>query len=173
MKNKNKFMIGFWIFAAISVILAIVLVGIIAAYTTKSESDVHITYEAGANVEATITAEWKINDQSYVKIKSEDESQDFIRFNTTDTDVEVTKSFKPLEIEKIGRDDVVMIHYNIKNDSDINSLTLIASVNPTTINNLKIEYSINNIDWETEFDEVVENTTMPDGQPAVKLMRIQ
>ena len=174
MKRKNKFAIGFWITSTMSVVLAIALVGVIAAFTGRTASGFHITYTAGANVEATITAKYKkttADDYSttgFTEIERKDSTEKFIKFDTTnDLDENVEKEFETIDEIEIEKDDYILIHYTIKNDSVTNELTLNAETKPAekdgVINNVKIEYALTNdasTTWSTTLTDVINNESI-------------
>ena len=180
MKRKNKFAIGFWITSTLSVVLAIALVGVLAAFTATSSSGFRITYTAGANVEATITAEYSKytkngNDYSttgVTTINRKGSSEAFIKFDSdTDLDENVTKEFETINNITIEKDDYILIHYTITNDSDENELTLSAETkeavdadgNAIDFDNVKIEYALTNdasTTWSTTLTDVINNESI-------------
>ena len=128
MKRKNKFAIGFWIMSSISVALVITLVGVLAAFTATSSSGFRITYTAGANVEATITAKYSKYTKNGTKYDvtttrltysdgNSDEPLEEMTFNTNDADELTEKTFSKPDDINIEKDDFIVIHYTIKNNS--------------------------------------------------------
>jgi len=82
-------------------------------------------------------------------------------------DENVEKEFETIDEIEIEKDDYILIHYTIKNDSGTNALTLNAETKPAeengVINNVKIEYALTNdasTTWSTTLTDVINNESI-------------
>ena len=165
MKKKNKYKIGFWIIAALSVILAMVVVAVLAAYVTKSSSGISISYKADANVDAKITVEYKKATAEleeaipFTMVKSTT-GENCIEFDTGDQQTSVTKEFETIT-QDIREDEFVLIHYNVKNRSTVNSLTMKMELVNRDVENMNVKYCLTNSanaeDWLNSLDAIIDS----------------
>lgn len=151
MKSKRRYVIGFWIAASMVVILGVAMVAVLSAFTANANSGFEITYTAGANVEATITATYKVGSATANPVTTTDGTNRLV-FNTGDTDEEVSKSFDKMTGITMSKDDAVIIQYVIKNDSTTAAVKLTASSDIVSTN-LKVEYSLDNATWKDSIND--------------------
>ena len=151
MKSKKRYMIAFWIAASLVVIMAVAMVAVLSAFTANANSGFEITYTAGANVEATITANYKVGSGTAKAVTTADETNKLV-FNTTDTAEDVSKSFNKMTGITMDKNDAVVITYTIKNDSTKAPVKLTASASITS-ENLTIQYSKDNSIWKSSIND--------------------
>ena len=153
MKAKKRYVIGFWVAISLVVVLAIGMVAVVAAFNATAESGFQITYSAGANVNAEITAKYKVGSAAEQTVTTADGTNKIV-FDTSDTAETVTKSFNKVTGVSMTRDDdAVLITYTIANKDTENAVKLMASANTTTSTNLKFEYSIDNTTWKENIND--------------------
>ena len=152
MKSRKRYVVAFWIAASMVVILAVAMVAVLSAFTAKASSGFEITYTAGANVEATITATYKVGSASPKTVTTSDGTNK-LEFNTGDTDETVTKSFDKMTGITMAKDDAVIIQYVIKNDSTTAAVKLTASASISRSDNLTIQYSKDNTTWKSSIND--------------------
>lgn len=156
MKSKKKYVVGFWIAISLVVLLAVAMVAVLSAFTAQAQSGFEITYTAGANVEATISATYKVGSGSTQTVTTSDGTNKLV-FNTGDTEEEVSKSFNKMTGIEMSKDDAVVITYTIKNDSTTSQVKLSASASVTKTN-LNVQYSLDNATWK---DSINDPTVIP------------
>lgn len=151
MQAKKRYVIGFWIAAALVVILGISMVAVLSAFTATTNSGFQVTYTAGANVEATITGNYKVGSKTAVPFKTSAGSET-ITFNTGGNET-TSMDFAKVSGVTMGKDDVVLLTYTIVNNSTTAAVKLTASA--TVTSTLTVTYSIDNSAWKTSITDVV------------------
>lgn len=149
MKSKKRWVIGFWVAAALVVILAVGMVAVLAAFTATTSSGFQVSYTAGANVEATITGTYKVGSNSAVSFRTAEGSEN-ITFNTGGAET-TSMDFEKVSGITMGKDDIIILTYVIKNNSTKAAVKLTASASVTST--LTVQYSKDNSTWKTSIND--------------------
>ena len=145
-------------------VTAILLVVIVLGVTTMVKKSGLRVKVVAKGVNALIQAEYKINDNDYQVIKTED-NQDAVVFNKMD-DSRVAKYFKSISIDEMKRNDVIIIHYTIINtDTEGVTFNVMSASAFTESSNLTIQYSSSETptDWEDSITNVANSTSVAAG----------
>jgi len=166
--TKKKFIIALCSVSVIAITLLASLIAVVASFNAKTvDGGFKVSYTA-KNVHATISAEYKINDEDYNTIQTSDEAN-FITFTGEEEEDEVTKSFKTVDNVEIGKDDVVILHYTITNtdNSAATTFRVVSNSTITTSNNVTVGYATSEdaATWEDSLSDIADVASVAYGTP--------
>ena len=144
-KKKRK---QFWItFTIVSIIIITVVIALFINNVRNATSgQLNTSYQAGKNVQATLTGGYKISGGPEYKLETAGGKTEIV-FNTGDTTIPVNQEFNKVQNIRLKKDETFMVRYKIQNNNPNYTLVCDLETEITNSSNVIIEYSINNVNW--------------------------